>query len=375
MRILLAPNAMKGSLSASQFAYAMEEGLLMANKEFECIKHPLADGGDGTVEVLVEALNGEFVAVEVSDPLGRKINSRFGWIPATKTAVIEMADASGLRLLSLSELNPMIASSFGTGQLMLEAVKLGATKIILGIGGSATVDGGIGMLMALGFELTDIDGNEISEGGNGLSQLAHVYSNNVPKSILNCEITIASDVTNPLLGEKGAVSVYGAQKGATPTMMIKLEAGLQNYVKVLEEISKKELVNIVGGGAAGGISIPLLALLNARTVNGSDLIFDLLGIFDDLKKCDLVITGEGCIDLQTCYGKGPAAIAQEARKLGIPVIAIGGKVKSEASYLFDGIFSISNGPTTLEDAMKNAFELTKQVSCQIGKVISFSTHK
>jgi glycerate kinase len=375
MRILLAPNAMKGSLSASQFAYAMEEGLLMANKEFECIKHPLADGGDGTAEVLIEALNGEFVTVEVSDPLGRKIKSRFGWIPATKTAVVEMADASGLRLLSLLELNPMIASSFGTGQLMLEAVKLGATKIILGIGGSATVDGGIGMLIALGFELTDIDGNEISEGGNGLNQLAHVYSNNVPKSILNCEITIASDVTNPLLGEKGTVRVYSAQKGATPTMMIKLEAGLQNYVKVLEEISKKELVNIVGGGAAGGISIPLLALLNARTVNGSDLIFDLLGIFDDLEKCDLVITGEGCIDLQTCYGKGPAAIAQEARKLGIPVIAIGGKVKSEASYLFDGIFSISNGPTTLEDAMKNAFELTKQVSFQLGKVISFSTHK
>ena len=375
MRILLAPNAMKGSLSASQFAYAMEEGLLMANKEFECIKHPLADGGDGTAEVLVEALNGEFIAVEVSDPLGRKFSSRFGWIPATKTAVIEMADASGLRLLALSELNPMIASSYGTGELMLEAVKMGATKIILGIGGSATVEGGIGMLMSLGFDLTDIDGNEISEGGMGLSQLAHVSSNNVPKSILNCEIIIASDVTNPLLGEKGAVNVYGAQKGATPEMMPKLEVGLQNYVKVLEEITKKELVNIVGGGAAGGISIPLLALLNARTVNGSDLIFDLLGIFDDLKKCDLVITGEGCIDLQTCYGKGPAAIAQEAKKLGIPVIAIGGKVKSEASYLFDGIFSISNGPTTLEDAMKNAFELTKQVSCQIGKVISFSTHK
>ena len=369
MRIMIAPNAMKGSLSATDFADAISEGLRMADGTFEIIKHPLADGGDGTNELLINALNGIFIPVPVHDPLGRPIISRFGWIPETKCAIIEMAEASGLKLLANDELNPMVASSRGTGELILDAIKNGAQKIILGIGGSATVDGGIGMLKGLGFSLGDISGDEIQEGGTGLIQLAQILTDRVSQEALKCEIIIATDVTNPLLGVEGAATVYGPQKGATPSMVNNLELGLKNFVKVLEQCSQKELVGMAGGGAAGGIAVPLIAFFNARIVSGAELIIELLGVPDDLRNCDLVITGEGCIDLQTCKGKGPAIIAKAARQAGIPVIAIGGTVREEASELFDGIFSITSGPASLEEAIENGFELTKSAAFQLGKLI------
>ena len=369
MRIMLAPNAMKGSLSAIEFANAISDGLRMADDTLEIIKHPLADGGDGTNELLINKLGGIFIQVPVHDPVGRQINSRYGWLAESKCAIIEMAEASGLNLLTTSEFNPMVASSRGTGELILAAVKNGVQKIILGIGGSATVDGGIGMLMALGFTLLDHSGNTIEEGGNGLIQIAQVLSSKVKPEILKCEIVIATDVKNPLLGAEGAAVVYGPQKGATPQMVKDLELGLKNYIAVLEQITQKELVGLVGGGAAGGIAVPLIALLNARVESGAELIIELLGVLEDLKYCDLVITGEGCIDLQTCHGKGPAVIARAARAAGIPVIAIGGEVKQEASSLFNGIFSITNAPITLKEAMKNSYELTKLLSFQLGKLI------
>jgi glycerate kinase len=369
MRILIAPNAMKGSVSASDFANAIAEGLLMANDSFELVKRPLADGGDGTLEVLINALNGIFVPVNVHDPLGRMIPARFGWLAESKCAIIEMAEASGIRLLAVSELNPMIATSRGTGELILEAIDRGAKKIILGIGGSATIDGGIGMLKALGFRITDVLGNEVAEGGSGLIRVADIFTDEVNSGLLNCEIVIASDVTNPLLGENGAAEIFGPQKGATVQMIGDLESGLKNYVTVLGQYSEKDLKGIIGGGAAGGIAIPLIAFFNTRIVSGASLILDLTGVFNDLKNCDLVITGEGCIDLQTCQGKGPAVIAVAARQAGIPVIAIGGTIKPEASYLFDGIFSIASGPLSLEEAMKNASELTKTLSFELGKLI------
>lgn len=370
MRILIAPNAMKGSMSASDFANAIAEGLLMAYDGFELIKCPLADGGDGTVDVLINALGGIFVPVKVHDPLGRIINSRFGWLSESKCAVIEMAEASGLKLLSTDELNPMIASSRGTGELILEAIRHGAKKIILGIGGSATIDGGIGMLKALGFKLVENKGNEVVDGGNGLIQIVNVVTDDVINELLNCEIIIASDVTNPLLGENGAAEIYGPQKGATPDMISDLALGFRNYVIVLEQYSKKDLVGIVGGGAAGGIAIPLIALLNAHIESGAELIINLLSISKKMSGCDLVITGEGCIDLQTCHGKGAAVIAKFAHEAGVPVIAIGGTVNQEVSYLFDGVFSITSSPISLEEAMKNAFDMTKLLSCQLGKLIT-----
>ena len=370
LRILIAPNAMKGSMSASDFANAVEEGLLMAYDGFELVKCPLADGGDGTVDVIINALGGIFVPVNVRDPLGRKINARFGWLSESKCAVIEMAEASGLKLLSTYELNPMIASSRGTGELIMEAIHHGAKKIILGIGGSATMDGGIGMMNALGFKLVDNKGNEVVDGGSGLIQVANIVTDNVNSELFNCEIVIASDVTNPLLGENGTAEIYGPQKGATPEMVSDLALGFRNYVTVVEQCSNKDLMGIVGGGAAGGIAIPLIAFFNTRIESGAELIIKILNINKKLMSCDLVITGEGCIDLQTSHGKGAAVIAKFAHHAGIPVIAIGGTVKQEASFLFDGLFSITNCPISLEEAMKNAFELTKLLSSEIGKLIA-----
>ncbi len=369
MRILVAPNAMKGSLSASDFADAIEKGLNLADGSTEVLKRPLADGGDGTNKLLIKALNGLFIPVQVHDPLGRVIVSRFGWLSESKCAVIEMAEASGLKLLATDELNPMKASSRGTGELILAAIEKGAQKIILGIGGSATVDGGIGILKALGFRLSDKSGIEINEGGEGLNQIVKIFKDNVNPNILNCEIVIATDVKNPVLGNEGAATIYGPQKGATPLMVNDLESGFQNYVRILEQVSHKELDELVGGGAAGGVALPLIAFLNARMESGAELIMELLGVLDELKKCDLVITGEGCIDLQTCQGKGPAVVALAAREAGIPVIAIGGTIRDEASALFDGIFSITDGPLSLEDAMANSYELTKSLAFQLGKII------
>ena len=369
MRILIAPNAMKGSLSATDFANAIEEGLLMGDTPPEIIKHPLADGGDGTNELIINSLNGVFIPVQVHDPLGRLIDSRFGWLPESRCAIIEMAEASGLKLLETAELNPMIASSRGTGELILAAINSGAQKIVLGIGGSATVDGGIGMLKALGFDLSDISGDEIVEGGNGLIRLNELNTTKVSSEILNCEIIIATDVTNPLLGTEGAAAIYAPQKGATALMVKELESGMENYMHILEQSSQKKIAGMVGGGAAGGIAVPLVAFFNARIVSGAELIIELLGVLEDLKKCDLVITGEGCIDLQTCQGKGPAVIARAAREAGIPVIALAGAIKPEATALFDGIFSITDGPLSLEEAMGNSYELTKLLACQLGKLL------
>ncbi len=369
MRILIAPNAMKGSLTADEFANAIGEGLLKANPSLELIKRPLADGGDGTTTLLVNALNGIFIHVDVCDPLGRKIQARFGWLADSKCAIIEMAEASGLDLLASHELNPMIASSFGTGELIRSALRHGAKKIILGIGGSATVDGGLGMLMALGFLATDHAGHKVSLGGDGLISLAHLSFENGKDDFADCDMIVATDVTNVLLGPNGAAQVYGPQKGADAPMVVALEKGLSNYLSILETQSGKTLGDVIGGGAAGGIALPLMAYFNARVINGASLVIELLGILDELKLTDLVITGEGSLDVQTLNGKGAAAIALAAREAGIPVIAIGGLINDQASALFDGMFSIVNRPMELSEAMTNAYELTASLSFELGKAI------
>jgi len=360
---------MKGSLSATDFANAIGEGLLLADNTFELLKRPLADGGDGTVEIVVNALNGTYITTKAHDPLGRLIDSGFGWIDENRCAIIEMAEASGLKLLATDELNPMITSSFGTGELILEALNRGASKIILGVGGSATVDGGLGMMKALGFRLLDSAGNEIPTGGDGLMQLARIDTDQVNTALFKCEVIVATDVVNQLLGKAGAARIYGPQKGATPLMVQNLELGFENYIQVIEHRSGKNLTRLIGGGAAGGIAIPLVAFLNAKMVSGAELIMDLLGVLNDLSACDLVITGEGCIDIQTCNGKGAAVIAKAARNAGIPVIAMGGTVNHEASPIFDGIFSICSAPSSLEESMNNAYALTRLASQEVGRLL------
>ena len=370
MKVLIAPNAMKGSLSAVEFAAAIAEGLIQANPDWELVIKPIADGGDGTLEVLLNTLDGEYITEFCHDPLGRDIISRYGWISKTNTAVIEMAEASGLKLLSSEEYNPLVASTRGTGDLINAAVKKGAEKIILGIGGSATVDGGTGMLKALGFSLLDKFGNEIQEGGGGLSHLKTIKFDKAHSAFNDCEIYIASDVTNQLFGENGGVEVYSPQKGASREVIDNITSGFENYLDVIKTTKGKDLTDLIGGGAAGGVAIPLVAFLDAKMISGAELVLNLSGLNANLEYFDLIITGEGCVDDQTFNGKGAAAVAKLARNAGVPIIAIGGIVKAEASPLFNGIYSICNGPITLGDAMAHAYDLTKNLCYELGKSIS-----
>lgn len=361
---------MKGSLSASKFAKAIIEGLNMASSEFETVSIPIADGGDGTKEVLIENLNGSYVNAMVSDPFGRKVEASFGWLPEKKTAVIEMADASGLKLLKNSELNPLTASSFGTGELINEAVKIGAGRIILGVGGSATVDGGLGMMKAMGAKFLNNEGNPIPEGGGSLKEIKKIDLSGLHPEIHNCIIDVACDVDNPLLGSEGAAPVFAPQKGATPDMVRLLSENLAWFSHKIIETTGLDISNLSGTGAAGGITASLKAFLGANILPGAQLVLDILEFKKSLDGCDLVITGEGRIDTQTLSNKGPYVVAVNAKRKNVPVIALGGSVSPDASKGFDGIFSIVNGPTTLEQAVDNAYCLVKEKAFELGKMLN-----
>jgi glycerate kinase len=369
MRVLIATNAMKGSLTAAQFSKAVAEGLHHASETFQTIILPVADGGDSSAEVLVNHFAGEFVPVKVHDPLGRLIDSRFGWIPGKKTAIIEMAEASGLKLISNEERNPMITSSFGTGELIKAAVENGAERIILGLGGSATVDGGVGLIMALGAEITDINGDAIQPGGKGLLQIKNISVNHVAPELFRCRIDIISDVSNPLSGNNGAAFVFGPQKGATKEQVQLLDDGLVNLSQLIFRQTGFNLLNEPSLGSAGGCALPIIAYLNGKLFPGANLILDLLDFEHYLFDCVLVITGEGNIDLQTLHGKGPMVVAERAHKAGIPVIALGGGTDYKASSAFDAMFSVINQPMTTEQAMKNAYSLVRNQAFEIGRLI------
>ncbi|VAW21754.1 Glycerate kinase [hydrothermal vent metagenome] len=365
MNILAAPNSMKGSLDAFDFSDAIEKAFLDVSGSFKVKKIPVADGGDLTGEVLCRALNAKTVQTVARDPLGRGITVQYA--VSGNTAIIEMANVSGMKLLDEEELNPMVASSYGTGELILDAASRGCTNILLGVGGSATVDGGSGMLQALGAKYFNSGGDELPGNGGALSQISSIRFTPL---IHNIKINIISDVENPLLGENGAACVFGPQKGATPEMAIELEKGLSNWSRLLGKFSDKDIPNMPGAGAAGGIATGLVACLNARVVPGADFILGILKIDEAIKWADLVITGEGKIDGQTLGNKAPYAVAKRAKKMGKTVIAIGGAYEMEASTAFDGIFSIANKPMTIETAMENAETLVGQVAGQIALLVN-----
>jgi glycerate kinase len=369
MKILIAPNAMKGSLSASEFANAIDEGLKMASSDFDTECVPIADGGDGTAEVLVENLGGTFITKIVKDPLGRQIEAGFGWLPDKSTAVIEMADASGVKLLKNSELNPLITSSFGTGELINKAVERGAKRIILGVGGSATVDGGVGMMKALGALFLNKNGNDIPDGGGFLQEIDKIDLTGINPKILECEIDVACDVENPLLGNDGAAPVFAPQKGATPDMVKNLSDNLAWFSRKISQTTGDDLSDMPGTGAAGGITASLKAFLGAELLPGAQLILDILDFNKSLLGCNLVITGEGSIDSQTLSNKGPYVVAVNAKKSGVPVIALGGSVSTGGSIGFDGVFSIVNGPITIDKAIEDAHELAKREAFELGKML------
>lgn len=371
INVLVAPNSMKGSLSAFKFADIVEDALLKVSDRFNVRKVPVADGGDFTGEVLQSALNARPVQAKVSDPLGRKVSSKY--FTAGKTAIIEMSDASGMKLLRQEELNPLEASSYGTGELIAAALKQGCTEILLGVGGSATVDGGAGMMQALGFSFYDKKGNPVVGNGKNLVNIASVSK---PEFSSTIKFKIISDVDNSLLGSEGAAAVFGPQKGAGPEQVMQLEQGLKSWCQLLEKDSGKELAAVKGAGAAGGIALPLLAWLNAEIVQGAQFILSQLDFEEKVQWADLVITGEGKIDRQTLNNKAPRAVADFSRRAGKPVIALAGTVEPGATEIFDGgAYSFLNSPLSLKDAMLEAKQHLSVFSSELAKTILLISKK
>jgi len=374
MHILIAPNAFKNSLDAAAVAEAISNGLLKSKLKCTTSCFPVADGGDGTAGLLIDHLNGKWITANVHDSLMREISSSFGWIETDKTAVIELATASGLRLLKPAEYDPLKTSTFGTGELILKALEKNASKIIFCIGGSATVDGGTGILQALGIKFFDAKGNELNDLPAALSSLAEIDTTNCDKRIKNTEIIILCDVENPLLGSNGAATIFGPQKGASEKDVQLLEDKLAKFNEIVLRKTGKEMSAIEHGGAAGGVAASLHTFLNAELVNGIDYFLQITGFENELVKANMVITGEGNIDLQTLNGKGPFGVAKKAKEFSLPVIGMAGKVSGERSLhqYFDQLISINDEEADLETAIKNTFTNLERAALQLGDLLSLS---
>lgn len=371
MNILIAPNAMKGSLDSFRFAEIVEEAFRKVSPAFNLHKLPIADGGDGSGAVLMKAFHANPVSVQTGDPLGHEIVAEIGI--AGETAIIEMAAASGMKLLKTNELNPLRATSYGTGLLIKEAIEMGCKKILLCVGGSATIDGGLGLLAALGFVFTDNKGNKLPPIPESLPQINDFqHPAGIPPKV---EIIVLSDVNNPLLGENGAVKTFGAQKGADENSMLILERGLANWADILEKKTGKNLRNREGMGAAGGVALGLAALLDAQIVSGASCIFEVIHLEKYLAWADWIITGEGRLDMQTLSMKAPFALAEKARAFNKPVTVLCGSFEPEVSTFFDGVFSIIRQPATLEQAMAEADKLMETAAGQLARLLLRSSDK
>lgn len=357
MHYLIAPDSFKESMTAIQAANAIEKGILKIDPSAKCIKIPMADGGEGTTRALVESTGGTLHKACVLNPIGVEIEAEYGILGDGKTAVLEMASASGLQLLALAERNPLITTSYGTGQLIQAALSHPIERLLIGIGGSATNDGGVGMLQALGVQLTDSTGNALPFGGGTLEQLHHIDCTNLDPRLKQVEILVACDVQNPLIGPMGASVIYGPQKGATPEMVVTLERNLTHFAKVIEEQLHQSVQFIPGSGAAGGLGAALLAFLDASLISGIDLVIQYARLENALKTVDFVITGEGRIDGQTVFGKTLYGIGNLAKTYDIPVIALAGKIEKGSEKMYQhgitAMFSISPEPCDLETALNN----------------------
>ncbi len=352
---MVAPDAFKGSLSAAAAARAMAEGVRRAAPDAEIVELPMADGGEGTVQALVDATGGGTVRLEVTGPLGEPLLATYGVLGDGETAAIEMAAASGLPLVPVKRRNPLITTTYGTGQLIGYALRQGCRRLIVGIGGSATVDGGAGMAAALGVRLLDANGESIGPGGGALVGLERIDVSGLLPEAREANVLAACDVRNPLVGPTGAAAVYAPQKGATPEMVARLEAGLANFARIVERDIGMEIADEPGAGAAGGLGAGLMAFLGAELRPGVELIMDVLGFEKAVRGASLVLTGEGKIDAQTAFGKTIAGVARAAAAHGVPVIALGGTV--EPGALDAGLPAVAAAlpilthPMTLEDAM------------------------
>ncbi len=324
MKILIAPDSFKGCLTSLEVAKAMKKGIEAISKEIEIVSVPFADGGEGTVEAMLAGAGGRLVKTRVTGPLGFEIDSFYGILEDDHTAVIEMAAASGLALIPVKSMNPMETTTYGTGELILKAVESGCTNIIIGVGGSATNDGGTGMAQALGVTFYDKENRKLSRGGKILSKIHSYDSNELDPRIKDVNITVACDVENPFYGEKGAAFVYAAQKGADQKMILELDAGLRNLSSIIYKQEGLDVNKIPGSGAAGGLAGGLVAFAGASLEKGINIVSKVCHIDEKMKNSNLAITGEGQTDYQTAYGKVPAGVAQSALKYRVPVICISG---------------------------------------------------
>lgn len=379
MKIVAAIDSFKGSMSSLEVADAFELGARKVFSNLEVVKLSLADGGEGTVESLVDGGNGDIITLKVKNPLMREIESFYGIIKNKNLAVVEMAAASGLPLLSKEERNPMKTSTFGTGELIKDALKKGCREFIVGIGGSATNDGGIGMLSALGYKFLDRSGKILDPIGENLINIETIDTSDVMPELKESSFLVACDVDNPLYGERGAAEVYSRQKGATEEMVTELDNGLKHFSEIVMKQFNIEIGNYPGAGAAGGLGGGFLGFLNAQLKPGIDIIIETIGLEEQIKDADLVITGEGRIDFQSIMGKTPVGVGKLAKKYNIPVIAIAGCLADNADLVhdhgIDAIFSIINHPLDLEDALKkeNALKFVEKNAEQIMRLIKLSS--
>ena len=359
LHIVIAPDSFKESLSALAAAEAMAAGFCSVLPQTTCRLVPMADGGEGTVDAVAAALNAEIVQHTVTGPLGAPVHAAFAFAAKEKLAVVEMAAASGLHLVPMTERNPLLTTSYGTGEQIRAAIERGARRIIVALGGTATVDGAAGILQAMGAELLDADGQQIARGGGGLATLKEIKLANLQALLDGCSIELACDVTNPLLGPEGAAAIFGPQKGATPAMVIELESNLKNFAESIERAIGRDVTMMPGGGAAGGAGAGLMGCANASMVPGGQLVADAVKLEDAIRTADLVLTGEGRFDAQTARGKTPAAVAAIARRWGKPVYVIAGSVSAQndatlAAIGVNAAFSAMLPGMSLDEAMRDA---------------------
>lgn len=376
MRIVIAPDGFKGCLSAQEVCEALETGLREVLPTAEIVNIPIADGGDGTAEVLVAATQGRFVTERVSGPLGTPTVAQFGLLGDARTAVIEMATASGLALIPPARRNPLLTSTYGTGQLIQDALDLGCRELIIGVGGSATNDAGAGLAQALGVRFLDTEGREIPRAnGRSLIRIAHIDVSKLDVRLADSRVRVACDVANPLYGPEGAAYVYAPQKGATPLMVEQLDAGLRHFSSLIEKELGRAVADLPGAGAAGGLGAGLAAFCGASLEPGAQVILEVVGLRDRVRGADLLVTGEGRLDNQTGYGKGPFAVAQVGRALQIPVVAVAGAIECAPEQLsawgISAAWASSAGLASLEEAMRPevARERLRQVGRQVGEAV------
>lgn len=374
-KLVVAIDSFKGSLSTFRAGNAVKDAMLSVYGDADVIISPIADGGEGTVEAIVSSAEGEFVEVTVCNPLGEKIQASYGIVSKTHTAVIEMSAAAGITLISENRRNPMNTTTYGVGELIIDAISRGCRKFVIGIGGSATNDGGIGMLQALGFEFLDKEGKQVSVGGKGLKDIVAIRTENKLKELEECSFCVACDVKNILCGENGCSAVYGPQKGATAEMVRDMDLWLENYARLTKEVIPASDATAAGTGAAGGLGFALLSYLNASMELGIDLVMKETGLEQHILDADLVVTGEGRLDGQSYMGKTPIGVAKLAKKYNKPVIAFSGCVTDDAigcnEHGIDAFFPIVRKPCTLAEAMDtdNAYNNLKDTAYQVFRLI------